>query len=248
MHDRRQSTPPTAAHAPEGLGAPLEHADARGRAAALFSPDGGGGAELRGHVPDQPAGVVLVLHGGADKGHRPVTWAGLAVLRMLPFAVSLRHRAGGRLAVVRLKNRVKGWNGIEQDPVQDARWALERIRRTLPGAPVALVGHSMGGRVALQLAADPDVVAVAALAPWVEGDARQPRPGVQVLLMHGTGDRMTDPRRTAVIARRWEASGVDVTYVPVKGERHAMLRRASYWHRAVADFVTEALPGAGRTS
>ena len=66
--------------------------------------------------------------------------------------------------------------------------------------------------------------------------------------MHGTGDRMTDPRRTAVIARRWDDSGADVTYVPVQGERHAMLRRASYWHRAVADFVTEALLGAGRTS
>ena len=124
-------------------------------AAALFSPDGGGGAELRGHIPDEPAGVVLVLHGGADTGHRPVTWAGLAVLRMLPFAVALRHRAGSRLAVVRLKYRVKGWNGIEQDPVHDARWALERIRRILPGAPVALVGHSMGGRVALQLAGGP---------------------------------------------------------------------------------------------
>ena len=156
--------------------------------------------------------------------------------------------AGGRLAVVRLKNRVKGWNGIEQDPVQDARWALERIRRILPGAPVALVGHSMGGRVALQLAADPDVAPSPPSPRGSRGMPGSPGPGVPVLLMHGTGDRMTDPRRTAVIARRWEASGVDVTYVPVKGERHAMLRRASYWHRAVADFVTEALPGAGRTS
>ncbi len=251
MHDRHAGRSRPARQAPvdgAGSGDTTDHADGGTRAGALFSPDGGGGAELRGHLPDRPAGVVLILHGGAETGHRLVDWTGLAVLRMLPFAVSLRRRAGNRLAVVRLKNRVRGWNGVEQDPVHDARWALERIRRVLPGTPVALVGHSMGGRVALHFVADPDVVAVAALAPWVEGDVRRPRPGLRVLLMHGTGDRMTDPRRTAVIARRWEDAGVDVTHLPVPGEKHAMLRRASYWHRTVADFVTRALPGGDRTS
>ena len=98
--------------------------------------------------------------------------------------------------VSRLKNRVRGWNGSRQDPVHDARWALDRIRRVLPGCPVVLVGHSMGGRVALHLSSEPGIAGIAALAPWVESDARPPPPRTPVLLVHGTSDRITDPRRT----------------------------------------------------
>ena len=209
--------------------------------AALLSSHGGGGAELRGHVPAQPEGVVLVLHGGTSRSRAPVTWWRLAVVRMLPFATAIQHRAGDRVAVLRLKNRVRGWNGSRKDPVQDARWALERIRRVLPGTPVALVGHSMGGRVALALADEPDVVAVAALAPWVEGDSRRPRRDVKVLLMHGTNDRITDPRRTSILARTWAETGSWVRFVPVRDETHAMLRQASLWHVTVAEFVIGAL-------
>lgn len=216
--------------------------------AALLSPEGGGGAELRGHVPGDPEGVVLVLHGGTDSSRLPVSWWRLAVARMLPFALAVQHAEGERLAVLRLKNRVRGWNGERQDPVHDARWALDRIRRVLPGVPVALVGHSMGGRVALQLAAEPDVAAVAALAPWIVGGARQPRLATPVLLMHGSRDRMTDPRRTAIIAQRWDEGGADVQHVEVDGDGHAMLRRAGHWHGTVARFVSRALLGPGRTS
>lgn len=215
---------------------------------ALLSADGGGGAELRGHVPDHPEGVVLVLHGGASRSRAPVRWWRLAVVRMLPFATTIEHRAGDHLAVLRLKYRVRGWNGNRKDPVQDARWALERIRRVLPGVPVALVGHSMGGRVALALADEPNVAAVAALAPWVEGDARRPRHDIPLLLMHGTRDRMTDPRRTSILAKRWDESGADVEFVAVPDEAHAMLRKPGLWHSTVADFVTRALLGRARPS
>jgi len=147
-----------------------------------------------------------------------------------------------------LKNRVRGWNGTRQDPVQDARWALDRIRRALPGVPVVVVGHSMGGRVALHLSAEPDVVGVAALAPWVESDVRQPRRGVAVLLMHGSDDHVTDPRRTEVLARRYADTGVDLRYVTVEGGTHTMLKHAALWHDTVADFVTDVLFGPDRTS
>ncbi len=206
------------------------------------------GAELRGHVPPHPDGVVLVLHGGAAASRTPMTWWRLPVLRMAPFATAIERRAGDRLAVVRLKNRVCGWNGIRQDPLQDARWALDRIRHVLPGRPVVLVGHSMGGRVALQLSGEPDVVGVAALAPWVECDTRQPPPGVAVLLAHGSNDRVTDPRRTDVLAKRYTLDGVDLRYVEVERGIHSMLRYPRVWHEAVADFVTDVLPGPGRTS
>lgn len=213
---------------------------------AMLDPHGGAGAELRGHVPPHPRGVVIVLHGGAETGRTPVSWWGLAVLRMVPFAKAMVRRGGDDLAVVRLKYRVRGWNGTRQDPVQDAMWALERARCVFPGRPIALVGHSMGGRVAIHLANQPDVSAVAALAPWIVGDISSPHPETPVLLMHGTHDRMTDPHRTETLAARYEHDGADVTHVRVEGETHPMLRHASRWHDTVATFVTDALLGRGR--
>jgi alpha-beta hydrolase superfamily lysophospholipase len=216
--------------------------------AALLDPEGGAGAELRGHVPADPQGVVLILHGGADRSRVPVAWWRLAVVRMAPFASTIVRRAGDELAVVRLKNRVRGWNGTRRDPVHDARWALERIRQVLPDVPVVLVGHSMGGRVALQLSAEPDVVGVAALAPWIESDTRQPPPGVALLLAHGSADRVTDPRRTDVLARRYADAGVAVRHVVLEGGKHAMLHDARRWHDLVAEFVIGVLVGPARTS
>ena len=214
----------------------------------LLHADGGAGAELRGHVPPDPVGVVLVLHGGAESSRTPVAWWRLPVLRMVPFASTLTRRSGDDLVVLRLKNRVRGWNGTRQDPLQDARWALDRIRHVLPGRPVVLVGHSMGGRVALQLSGEAGVVGVAALAPWVEYDTRQPPPGVAVLLAHGSHDRITDPRRTDVLAKRYTHSGVDLRYVEVPRGTHSMLPGARVWHEAVADFVTDVLLASGRPS
>lgn len=247
----RHSSATNAAHHGGDL-PPRDGADPARRTAdlatTLLAPGGGAGAELRGHLPDDPVGVVLILHGGAEASRMPVAWWRLAVLRMAPFASTIARRSGGDLVVLRLKNRVRGWNGTRQDPVQDARWALDRIRRGLPGVPVVVVGHSMGGRVALHLSTEPDVVGVAALAPWVESDVRQPRPGVAVLLMHGTDDHVTDPRRTDLLARRYADSGVDLRYVKVEGGTHTMLKDARLWHDTVADFVTDVLLGPDRTS
>jgi len=239
--------PNTADRPPAGRHRRVEPAPTELRA-ALLDPEGGAGAELHGHVPDDPAAVVLLLHGGAEAGRMPVAWWRPPVLRMVPIALALARRAPQDLLVLRLKYRVRGWNGTRQDPVHDARWAMDRIRRILPGLPIVLVGHSMGGRVALHLAAEPQVAGVAALAPWVESDARRPRPGIPVLLMHGTRDQITDPRRTGILARRFADQGVEVRHVRVYGGDHAMLREAAMWHDTVTDFVTDVLRRRGRTS
>lgn len=205
-------------------------------------PNGSPGAQLRGTRPPHPRGVVLVLHGGAEKGRQRVGWQRLGVLRMLPFADVIERRAGDELAVVRLKNTVLGWNGDEASPLHDARWALERIRAAYPGLPIALVGHSMGGRAALHLAGDPDVVAIAALAPWVARNENvYAGPGVRALLMHGSADVITSPRSTRWMARQLDAAGVDVTLIEVEGEVHGLLRHPRRWHRTVRDFVIAAL-------
>ena len=211
-------------------------------------PQGGNGAELRGHVPRDPRGVVLLLHGGAVSGRQRVRWSGVAVLRMMPFALALTRRAGDELAVLRLKYRVRGWNGADRDPVVDAAWALARIRDTWPGLPIALVGHSMGGRVALHLGTEPGVAAVVALAPWIEGATPRPVVGTRVLLVHGTRDGITSPRRTATLAGRLRDNGIDVRHLEVQGGDHPMLRQAGLWHDTAADFVTDVLLGPARTS
>lgn len=200
--------------------------------------------DLRGTMPDAAEGVALVLHGGGEKGFGPMPWWEGPVIRMKPFARAIEQRAGDRLAVVRLKNRYFGWNGSEQTPLADARWALDQVRARYPGLPIAMIGHSMGGRVVTHLAGEPQVTTIVGLGPWVEdGDPRLGRPGLRVLLMHGVNDRTTSPRRSEALGDELRAQGADVTWRPVEGDGHPMLRHARTWHSEVAEFVTDSLLG-----
>ena len=66
--------------------------------------------------------------------------------------------------------------------------------------------------------------------------------------MHGTRDRVTDPRRTQVIARWFAEAGVAVRHIRVEGESHGMLRHAREWHEMVAHFLVGNLLGRRRAS
>ena len=191
----------------------------------------------------QARAVVLVLHGGREFGQGRAHRLRLAYLRMLPFARDLHAAAGDRgLDVWLLRYRKQGWNAPELDPVADARWALERIREQRPGLPVALLGHSMGGRVALHVADDPAVTAVCALAPWTVPDTPvEQLAGRTVLIAHGDGDRITDPRLSYRYATRAKQVTDRVVRYDVPGERHAMLKRPGDWTRLVRRFVLGAL-------
>ena len=137
-----------------------------------------------------------------------------------------------------LRYAVRGWNGDQASPVADTRLALEQIAAKYPGVPIGLLGHSMGGRVALHLADDERITAIAALAPWVEPkDRARWHRGLHVLFMHGSLDRMTSPKASRAMADAMERLGADVTYESVTGESHAMLRQARRWHRESADFL-----------
>ncbi|MDQ6849011.1 MAG: alpha/beta fold hydrolase [Actinomycetota bacterium] len=201
---------------------------------------------LQVHAPNGPVrAVALVLHGGRSKGLGRVNSLQLAVLRMRPFVSGLR-RAGADdgLAVASLRYAVRGWNGAAKSPVPDAQWALDQLTERFPDTPVALVGHSMGGRAALHVAGHPSVRAVVGLAPWLEpGDPVAQLAGRRVLIVHGALDRMTDPSASAAYARAAESVAATVTYVRVQGERHAMLRRAAVWHRLASGFVLAVVCG-----
>ncbi len=186
-------------------------------------------------------GVALVLHGGMSRSTRTVPPWSLAYLRMRPFVTALR-RAGGShgLAVASLRYRVRGWNGDLRSPVPDTRWALEQLQQRFGDVPVALVGHSMGGRTALATADQATVSTVVALAPWIEGgDPVAPIGGRNLLIMHGTRDRTTSPAASAQFAQRARPLARQATYVTVEGDGHPMLRRPHVWHRLAAGYTVQ---------
>jgi thioesterase domain-containing protein len=189
--------------------------------------------------------VVLLLHGGSEVSRVRSHRLRPPYLRMLPFAYDLRRAGRGHgLAVWLLRYRYRGWNRPELHPVADARWALDEIRRQHPDVPVVLVGHSMGGRVALRVADDPAVRAVCALAPWTtEKDHVDQLVGRTVLIAHGDQDTVTDPKLSFAYAERAKRAAGRVCRFAVRGEGHAMLRRRRDWTLLVRRFVLGTLDG-----
>lgn len=194
-------------------------------------------------VPADPQGVVLVLHGGAHRGEQAaVSPAQLSVLRMVPVAHRIARAGRSRLAVHRLLNSHRGWD-TRTTPVMDVAWALDRVAEQHGDVPVALVGHSLGGRAALLGGDHPHVRSVVALNPWVLASDRVDLRGRDVLVVHGSEDRIALPTRSAELVRRL-AKSASVGYVSVPGARHAMLRRGTTFETYAADFVTATLLGA----
>ena len=199
-------------------------------------------------VPADPEGVVLVLHGGAARGREAVAVSPtqLSVLRMVPIARDIARAGRGRLAVFRLLNAQRGWDeGGDHTPVRDAAWALDEIAARFDGRrlPTVLVGHSLGGRAALLSVGARGVRGVCALAPWVyPTDVAPGLDGQEVLFVHGTDDRIADPRKSAELARAMSAR-THVGYVSVRGGKHAMLGRRRQFDGLAAAFAAATLLG-----
>lgn len=194
--------------------------------------------------PDAVRGVVLVLHGGRPHSSDGAGGFLLSHQRMVPFGRAVaRAGAAHGVETALLRYRVKGWNDPEQSPVRDARWALDDVRaRHGSDVPVVLVGHSMGGRTALRVGDDVNVVGVAALAPWIErGEPWEHLAGQTLLIAHGDRERMTSPKASLWFADRVASVSDRVARFDVLGDGHAMLRRAGEWHRLVARFALGAL-------
>ncbi|TLM84877.1 alpha/beta fold hydrolase [Pseudarthrobacter sp. NamE2] len=190
-------------------------------------------------------GVALVLHGGKSYSREPVEARHLSPARMVPFARHL-HRAGRKhgLAVWSLRNSVRGWNGPDMSPLQDARWALAQIAEQHPDVPVFLLGHSMGGLTAVCAADHPQVKAVVALAPWLSPETPVANmAGKKVLIVHGTTDRWTSPSQSLAFARRASAVAEGMQYVALRGAGHFMLRKTRLWQTLATGFVLKSFAG-----
>ena len=73
-----------------------------------------------------------------------------AVLRLIPVAWAIAAHVP-TAAVYRLRFSVRGWNGDGRAVLGDARWAIDQIAAAHPGLPIVVVGHSLGGRVAMHV-------------------------------------------------------------------------------------------------
>jgi dienelactone hydrolase len=163
---------------------------------------------------------------------------------MVPVARRIARAGRHRVAVFRLLNSSRGWND-RHTPVDDVRWALGQVRQRLGGdLPISLVGHSLGGRAALLAAGSTSVVSAVALAPWVypeDGQAGLP-PGRQVLIVHGSDDRIAAPAKAVTVAQTLAASA-SVGFVCIRGGRHAMLRHGRRFDGLAADFAVATVLG-----
>jgi predicted esterase len=186
--------------------------------------------------------VVLFLHGGKEQSHAPTSPWHTSPLRMVPFARAL-HRAGRRngVAVWRVRNAVRGWNGDDRSPVTDARAALDEVRSRYGGVPAVLVGHSMGGRTAVHVLGDPSVVGLVGLAPWLPNDPVDGAAGKHVLIAHGTRDTWTSADESLAWSEGARAAGGTVTYARLVGCGHFLLRRVGLWTDLTTGFALGAL-------
>ncbi|WP_018158252.1 alpha/beta hydrolase [Demetria terragena] len=193
---------------------------------------------------EDPAAVVLVLHGGAKQSLQPVTHRSLSWQRARFLAKSL---AAGlhedRVAVHLIRYRVKGWNASpsnEPDPVRDARWALSTLAQD-SSLPIVIVGHSMGARTAVAVADHPHVVGVVGLAGWLPADEPvEALAGKMVIAAHGRRDRITSFRATRTFIDR--ASEVaEAQFIDMGHRGHYLLQGITSWNRLARKSIREVL-------
>jgi len=185
--------------------------------------------------------VTLLLPGGSiDSDRPPLRIADLGLL--LPRLVLRDRGASMGLAVHLLRYRYRGWNRGHGDTAADTRWALDVLAEQYPGAPVVLVGNSLGGRAAVAAAGHPTVTGIAGIAPWLPAAQEvQPLAGRPLLVVHGTADRSDAPAADSLdFARRARAAGVVTARFVVPGAGHFLLRRGRDWAGLVGAFALAA--------
>lgn len=187
-------------------------------------------------------GAVLVLHGGKERSQATARWFNPGVLRCWLLARSLHHAVRDEgVDVWRVRYNLRGWNEPQFSALGDARSALNDVR--LSGQlPIVLVGHSMGGRVALRLGGEAQVVGLVLLAPWIpRTEPLEQLAGQHLAFAHGSADRVTNPKWSKEFADRAVEVAAEVSYQVIEGDGHSLLKKRTTWDRFVADSVRKFL-------
>lgn len=199
------------------------------------------GAELR--VSGGDGALSVVCMNGGQRSEVEGTWS--------PTIEWLLERLRPRFPEVRfaeLRYRVKSWRRFEEC-VEDACAAIGAAG----GKRTVLVGFSMGGGVAIKVAAEPSVEKVIGLAPWIP--PRLPLDGLRgrrFSVLHGSLDRPflgipgVSPRLSRAGFERALALGASGDYTLIPGAVHGIavrplglgpvpLPRAKRWVELVAE-------------
>ncbi len=189
---------------------------------------------------DRVRGVVLMLHGGKDRSTEVVDERSLSRRRSLVMQRALApDLADAGLLTCLMSYRLRGWNG-GAGPVDDARWALEQVRRELGDLPVVLLGHSMGARTAIHVADDERVIGVVGLAPWWPADEPvEALRGKRLVGAHGRRDRITSYRQSQRFVERAARVTTSAEHVDMGPLGHYLLRRAGAWNEVARSAVRE---------
>jgi predicted esterase len=186
--------------------------------------------------PGTPRALILMLHGGTQSSADPVGGRSASWQRFAAMQRSITGRAHARgVSTWLLRYRERGWNG-GTGPVADARWALAEARRELGDLPVVLLGHSMGARTSVHVAAEPGVVGVVGLAPWLPpGEPVRALTGRRLVAAHGRRDRITSYRATRAYVDRARAVTAAAELVDMGPVGHYMLKRVRAWNDLAID-------------
>jgi dienelactone hydrolase len=181
-----------------------------------------------------------VLPGGKAESTDAVSDRTLGRLRMRSVAEAIAGRLP-EAAVGTVRYRHRGWNAPGRDPVQDTLAVLADLD---PSGPVVLVGHSMGGRVAVHAADHPAVTGIVALAPWLlpEDPVTTVR-GRTVVIAHGSLDRWVPAAGSAAWATRAVGIADRFARFVVPGDVHMMWRFRARWNRFAARSAAAVLGG-----
>lgn len=217
---------PSGARELPASGEPVELSTQRGPVRCLY------------HRGQRGAGAVLLV-GGIDGG-----FDGPAD-RIYPALAEDLSRAG--IGVLRLSFRILRAPGPMEEGVFDVLAGVEFLCRESVG-PIALVGHSYGGAVAIEAAASasggPAVSAVVALSTQTAGAQRAalvaPRP---LLLVHGAQDRRLSPQCSRQVYA-WAREPKEL--VILEGARHSLRQRREELRRLLVTWLRQRLAAAGR--
>ena len=169
-------------------------------------------------------GAVVCVNGGTA-AEVAGTWS--ASIEWLARGLAERFPRVGFLEV---RYRIKSWQRLELC-VEDCRAALDAAREA--GAErLALLAFSMGGAVAVQNAATPDIAALVGVNPWLPPQLDlSPLAHKRLAIVHGALDAPlpgipgVKPSMSAAAAARALALGADVTREVVAGFHAVAFRR-----------------------